>query len=161
MRPQRKSNPAHSSRLSFLLWRGERRREEKKRLLEISSLYKTPSLSLSLSLSTDFIFLLFRLGSSEDLGPRRSIRLDSCLVRSMGSPVKGGFLTDEQREVLMIAALNAEVMSMSPRSPTGTIGDHHPSKIGTGRASGGPRHVRRTHSGKLGRVKKGELLHKF
>ena len=80
-----------------------------------------------------------------------------CLVRSMGSPAKEGFLTDEQREVPMVAALNAEVMSTSPRSPTGTIGDHHPIKVGTGRAATGPR-----HSGKLVRVKKGsELLHRF
>lgn len=76
----------------------------------------------------------------------------------MESPSKEGFLTDEQRAVLEIAtALNAEVMSTSPRSPTGTIGDHHPLKIGNGRSSTGGRHMRRTHSGKLGRAKKGQF----
>lgn len=76
----------------------------------------------------------------------------------MGSPSKEGFLTDEQREVLKIASeINAEVMSTSPRSPTSMIGDHHPVKTGTWRAPVA-RPVRRTHSGKLIRVKKGEFF---
>ncbi|ONK77807.1 uncharacterized protein A4U43_C02F10900 [Asparagus officinalis] len=73
----------------------------------------------------------------------------------MASPPKECFLTDEQREVMKLAAeINAEVMATSPRSSSEEIGDHQTIKIGSGRAAGGGRHVRRTHSGKLVRVKK-------
>ncbi|KAG1363370.1 Programmed cell death protein 4 [Cocos nucifera] len=72
----------------------------------------------------------------------------------MASP-KEGFLTDEQREVLKIAAQNAEVLSSSPRSPTTLLFPEHHSKGGAGgKASSCMRHMRRTHSGKLVRVKK-------
>ncbi|KAJ6842667.1 uncharacterized protein M6B38_297980 [Iris pallida] len=73
----------------------------------------------------------------------------------MASPRKeGGFLTEHQREVLKIAAQNAEVMSAlssSLKSPTSLLSsaDHPP----RARASAA-RNVRRTHSGKLGKVKK-------
>lgn len=77
----------------------------------------------------------------------------------MASP-KGGFLTDEQREVLKIATQNAEVLSSSPRSPTGLglllpENNNNNNKSGRPAAGGNPvRHVRRSHSGKLVRVKK-------
>ncbi|KAH6770531.1 MA3 domain-containing protein [Perilla frutescens var. hirtella] len=83
-----------------------------------------------------------------------------------------GFLTEEQREMLKIASQNAEVMSSlslasspkssGPRSPgqnSSLLSDHHHVKApggGHSAASGGVavRHVRRSHSGKLVRVKK-------
>lgn len=75
----------------------------------------------------------------------------------MASPpkkeVEDGFLTDEQRETLMIAAINAEVMSSSPRSPSSMFGDLSLSKGGSSKPTAA-RHVRRTHSGKLVKVKK-------
>ncbi|XP_008799936.1 MA3 DOMAIN-CONTAINING TRANSLATION REGULATORY FACTOR 1-like [Phoenix dactylifera] len=73
----------------------------------------------------------------------------------MASPKKEGFLTDGQREVLKIAAQNAEVLSSSPRSPTSLLFSEYHNKGGpAGKASTGVRHVRRSHSGKLVRVKK-------
>lgn len=79
---------------------------------------------------------------------------------AMSSP-KEGFLTDEQREVLKIASQNAEILSSSPRSPTGLallLPEHNNNKTGRPVAAGNSvRHVRRSHSGKVVRVKKGEL----
>ncbi|XP_010927576.1 MA3 DOMAIN-CONTAINING TRANSLATION REGULATORY FACTOR 1 [Elaeis guineensis] len=73
----------------------------------------------------------------------------------MASPKKEGFLTDEQREVLKIAAQNADVLSSSPRSPTTLLLPEHHNKGGPGgKASPCMRHMRRSHSGKLVRVKK-------
>lgn len=79
-----------------------------------------------------------------------------------------GFLTKEQREMLNVAPPNVEVLSSSPKSPTlkspGTksssvlLSEHHVKAPGGGRASTAGiavRHVRRTHSGKHIRVKKG------
>lgn len=68
-----------------------------------------------------------------------------------------GFLTDEQREVLKIATQNAEVLSSSPKSPTSLLSEHHikvPANSKAQTAGIAVRHVRRSHSGKLGRVKK-------
>lgn len=81
----------------------------------------------------------------------------------MASPKeKEGFLTDEQRAVLRVAAQNAEVLSSSPRSPTSLLAEH-PMKVATGNnkvptVGFAVRHMRRSHSGKLVRVKKGELF---
>lgn len=72
-----------------------------------------------------------------------------------------GFLTDGQRELLKIASQNAENLSSSPKSPSTLISDHHVKAPAGGKAqtSGiAVRHVRRSHSGKYGRVKKGELM---
>ncbi|KAK8923836.1 Eukaryotic translation initiation factor isoform 4G-1 [Platanthera zijinensis] len=75
----------------------------------------------------------------------------------MASP-KEGFLTDEQREVLKIASQNADILSSSPKSPTGLsslLPEHNNNKGGrTASGSNTVRHVRRSHSGKLVRVKK-------
>lgn len=77
----------------------------------------------------------------------------------MASP-KDGFLTEEQREVLKIASQNAEVLSSSPRSPTGLSmllpehNNNNNNKGGRTSVSNPIRHVRRTHSGKIVRVKK-------
>lgn len=68
-----------------------------------------------------------------------------------------GFLTDEQRETLKIAAQNAEVLSSSPKSPTSLLPEHQIKVITGGKAPAvgfAVRHVRRSHSGKLIRVKK-------
>lgn len=75
----------------------------------------------------------------------------------MASP-KEGFLTEEQREMLKIAAQNADVLSSSPRSPSKMVlPELHIKGGGGGRATAvGVRHIRRSHSGKLVRVKKGE-----
>eukprot|EP00262_Sarcandra_glabra_P015736 TRINITY_DN4918_c0_g1_i1.p1 TRINITY_DN4918_c0_g1~~TRINITY_DN4918_c0_g1_i1.p1 ORF type:complete len:717 (+),score=179.55 TRINITY_DN4918_c0_g1_i1:274-2424(+) len=68
-----------------------------------------------------------------------------------------GFLTDEQRETLKIAVQNAEVLSSSPKSPKPLLPDHQ-IKVATGGKAPtvgfAVRHVRRSHSGKLVRVKK-------
>ncbi|KAK9119932.1 hypothetical protein Scep_018025 [Stephania cephalantha] len=69
-----------------------------------------------------------------------------------------GFLTDEQRETLKIAAQNSEVLSSSPKSPRPLLSDHQ-IKVSTGGGKAptvgfAVRHVRRSHSGKLVRVKK-------
>ncbi|XP_052176666.1 MA3 DOMAIN-CONTAINING TRANSLATION REGULATORY FACTOR 1-like [Diospyros lotus] len=68
-----------------------------------------------------------------------------------------GFLTEDQREMLKIATLNADVMSSSPKSPSSLLSEHHIKVPAGGRAATGGaavRHVRRSHSGKLVRVKK-------
>ncbi|RWW59980.1 hypothetical protein BHE74_00033048 [Ensete ventricosum] len=79
----------------------------------------------------------------------------------MASPKKEGFLTEEQREVLKIAAQKAEVLSSSPKSPTKLVLSEIHTKGGGGGGgarspSSGVRHLRRSHSGKPVRVKKGE-----
>ncbi|XP_015882426.3 MA3 DOMAIN-CONTAINING TRANSLATION REGULATORY FACTOR 1 [Ziziphus jujuba] len=67
-----------------------------------------------------------------------------------------GFLTDEQRETLKVASQNLEILSSSPKSPTSLLSEHHikapPGKAPT--AGIAVRHVRRSHSGKIVRVKK-------
>lgn len=81
-----------------------------------------------------------------------------------------GFLTDEQREVLKIASQNAETplpsprLSSSPKSPTSLLFDHQLKDPAGGKApicGVGVRHVRRSHSGKFVRVKKGEPSYCF
>ncbi|CAA7400721.1 unnamed protein product [Spirodela intermedia] len=69
-----------------------------------------------------------------------------------------GFLTEEQRELLKIAVQNAEGLSSSPRSPSTMLPEHH-FKEATGGSKANVkgaavRHVRRSHSGKVVRVKK-------
>lgn len=74
-----------------------------------------------------------------------------------------GFLTQEQREMLKIATQNAEILSSSPKSPSPKspstlLAEHHIRAPGGGKATVGGiavRHVRRSHSGKHIRVKKG------
>lgn len=70
-----------------------------------------------------------------------------------------GFLTDEQREVLKIAVQSAEGLSSSPKSPSSMLNDQNfkaPAAGGRGATGGNAvRHMRRSHSGKLVRVKKG------
>ncbi|KAM7480111.1 hypothetical protein LguiA_028324 [Lonicera macranthoides] len=70
----------------------------------------------------------------------------------------GSFLTDEQREILKVATQNPEVLSSSPKSLTSFLSEQNiKSQPGGGKTSTGGntgRHVRRTHSGKLGRAKK-------
>lgn len=68
-----------------------------------------------------------------------------------------GFLTEEQRETLKIASQNAEVLSSSPKSPTSLLSEHYLKVPAGGKAPNvgiAVRHVRRSHSGKLVRVKK-------
>jgi len=75
-----------------------------------------------------------------------------------------GFLTDGQRELLKIASQNAENLSSSPKSPSSLLSDHHVKAPAGGKSqtSGiAVRHVRRSHSGKYGKVKKGELMSFF
>lgn len=83
-----------------------------------------------------------------------------------------GFLTEQQRDALDIAPQNVEVLSSSPKSPSMKspraksssvlLSEHHVKAPGGGKASTAGiavRHVRRTHSGKHIRVKKGELYY--
>ncbi|XXG88925.1 hypothetical protein AAC387_Pa12g1058 [Persea americana] len=70
-----------------------------------------------------------------------------------------GFLTQEQRETLKVASQNAEVLSSSPKSPpTSSMLLDHNIKLATGGKAPtvgfAVRHVRRSHSGKVIRVKK-------
>ena len=68
-----------------------------------------------------------------------------------------GFLTDEQREKLKIASQNVEILSSSPKSPPSLLSEYLKSPTGGKAPTAAPvRHVRRSHSGKLVRVKKGE-----
>lgn len=83
-----------------------------------------------------------------------------------------GFLTEGQREMLKTAPPNVEILSSSPKSPTlkspgaaaaksssVLLAEHHVKAPGGGKATTAGiavRHVRRTHSGKHIRVKKGE-----
>lgn len=65
-----------------------------------------------------------------------------------------GFLTEEQREMLKKATENADTLSSSP---TSFFADHQLKVPNATKASTGGiavRHVRRSHSGKLGRAKK-------
>jgi hypothetical protein len=90
----------------------------------------------------------------------------------MASPRNEGFLTQDQREKLRIAVQNAETLSLaSPRSPTGgstsallqqyeqqrAAAAAAAARGGGGGGGGGGRHVRRSHSGKTIKVKKGEV----
>lgn len=71
-----------------------------------------------------------------------------------------GFLTDGQREILKIASQNVENLSSSPKSPSSLFAEHHIKAPAGGKAqTGGGRHVRRSHSGKFVRVKKGEFMY--
>jgi hypothetical protein len=66
------------------------------------------------------------------------------------------FLTDEQREILKVATQNPEVLSSSPKSLTSYLAEQNakfPAAAKNSTGNGG-KHVRRTHSGKLGRAKK-------
>lgn len=77
---------------------------------------------------------------------------------------KEGFLTDEQREVLKIASHNVEGLSSSPKSPTSLLAEYSIKAPAGGKgptAGGAVKHVRRSHSGKFVRVKKGKLLWHF
>lgn len=82
-----------------------------------------------------------------------------------------GFLTEGQREMLKFAPPSVDVLSSSPKSPTlkspgaaaksasVLLTEHLVKAPGGGKASTAGiamRHVRRTHSGKHIRVKKGE-----
>lgn len=88
---------------------------------------------------------------------------------------KEGFLTEEQREIMKIASLNVEnsipapskILSSSPKglasSPkltSSNLSDHHARGGGGGGGYKAPavRNVRRSHSGKFIRVKKGEHI---
>jgi hypothetical protein len=91
----------------------------------------------------------------------------------MSSPRNdGGFLTQQQREQLRVAVQNAETLSLaSPRSPTGGTTSallqqyeqqqqERRAAAAAARAGGGGapvRHVRRSHSGKAVKLKKGEV----
>ncbi|XP_074563313.1 MA3 DOMAIN-CONTAINING TRANSLATION REGULATORY FACTOR 1-like [Curcuma longa] len=75
----------------------------------------------------------------------------------MASPKEEGFLTEEQREVMRMAAQNTDIVS--PRSRSSLLAPEIKSKVvGGGKGSavggGGARHVRRSHSGKTLRAKK-------
>lgn len=73
---------------------------------------------------------------------------------------KEGFLTNEQRETLKIASQNVEILSSSPKSPTSFLSEHHVKAPAGGKAPTAGiavRHVRRSHSGKFVRVKKGKF----
>ena len=76
-----------------------------------------------------------------------------------------GFLTDEQREVLKTASENTEMLlSSSPKTTPSWLSDQHikaPAGERAGNAGIAVRHVRRTHSGKCIRVKKGIFLSIF
>ncbi|KAL2932617.1 Programmed cell death protein 4 [Bienertia sinuspersici] len=79
---------------------------------------------------------------------------------------KGGFLTEEQREMMKIASMNVENsvpapsktlssspkgLASSPKSTSTFLSDHH---VKGGGKAPAVRHVRRTHSGKTIKVKK-------
>lgn len=75
-----------------------------------------------------------------------------------------GFLTDEQRELLKIASQNVESLASSPKSPTSLLSEHIVKAPVGGKAQTAGiavRHVRRSHSGKFVRVKKGESVWHF
>ena len=73
-----------------------------------------------------------------------------------------GFLTEEQREVMKIASQNVDVLSSSPKSPKGSLLPEYHIKAPAGGKVPAPgmgvKHVRRQHSGKHIRVKKGEFI---
>lgn len=78
----------------------------------------------------------------------------------MAAPLEG-FLTDEQREVLKTATQSTEILSSSPKSPSWLMSEYQikapagerPPNVGIA-----VRHVRRSHSGKFVKVKKGLCL---
>ena len=64
--------------------------------------------------------------------------------------------------MLKIAAQSAEVLSTSPLSPSKLVSEHFVKAPVGGKAGNpgvGSRHFRKTHSGKLGRAKKGNCLY--
>ncbi|KAL4193485.1 hypothetical protein AMTRI_Chr06g199650 [Amborella trichopoda] len=68
-----------------------------------------------------------------------------------------GFLTKDQREQLKLASENTELLASSPKSPKSLLPDHQIRVIIGSKAPAvgfAVRHVRRSHSGKLIRVKK-------
>ncbi|CAM8943533.1 unnamed protein product [Rhodiola kirilowii] len=67
-----------------------------------------------------------------------------------------GFLTNGQREMMKIATQNAENhISSSPKSPSALLSEHGLKAFGGGnKAPAAGKQVRRTHSGKVGRIKK-------
>ncbi|KAL8123383.1 MA3 DOMAIN-CONTAINING TRANSLATION REGULATORY FACTOR 1-like [Apium graveolens] len=65
-----------------------------------------------------------------------------------------GFLTEEQRETLKVASQSVDILSSSPKSPSALMSDHFAKSPKGGMPGINARHVRRTHSGKLGRAKK-------
>ena len=72
-----------------------------------------------------------------------------------------GFLTQEQRETLKVASQSVDILSSSPKSPSGFMSEHHAKSPRGGMPGINVKHVRRTHSGKLGRAKKGIFLSTF
>ncbi|KAJ6410312.1 hypothetical protein OIU84_007127 [Salix udensis] len=71
-----------------------------------------------------------------------------------------GFLTDEQREKLETASQNAEnLSSSSPKGlfPSSLFSEQHIKAPAAGKAGTAGRQVRKSHSGKHVRVKKGGL----
>lgn len=75
-----------------------------------------------------------------------------------------GFLTDEQREVLKTATQSTEILSSSPKSPSWLMAEHQikaPAGERAGNVGIAVRHVRRSHSGKFARVKKGLCVYYF
>ena len=92
--------------------------------------------------------------------------LNEILVRRIFNLMASGegFLTEEQRQKLKIASQNAEILSSSPKSPPSLLSsEHHVKVTAVGRAPAAvhSKNVRRSHSGKFGRVKKGESIRKF
>ncbi|GAB2289432.1 Peptide chain release factor 1, mitochondrial [Dionaea muscipula] len=79
---------------------------------------------------------------------------------------KEGFLTDEQKEKLKIAAQNVEILSSSPKSLSSPrslssspknglfLSENHGRAPGGGKGGVAVKHVRRSHSGKFIKVKK-------
>lgn len=81
----------------------------------------------------------------------------------MASP-REGFLTDEQREVLKTATQSTEILSSSPKSPSWLMSEHQIKAPAGERAPNvgiAVRHVRRSHSGKYVRVKKGVCIFRY
>ncbi|CAM8932238.1 unnamed protein product [Rhodiola kirilowii] len=67
------------------------------------------------------------------------------------------FLTNGQREMMKIATQNAESQNSSPPKPSALLSEHGLKAFGGGKAPGSgnvARQVRRTHSGKVVRIKK-------
>lgn len=69
-----------------------------------------------------------------------------------------GFLTEEQRETLKVASQSVDILSSSPKSPSALMSEHQAKSPKGGMPGINVRHVRRTHSGKLGRAKKGKFF---
>ncbi|KAJ8615604.1 hypothetical protein MRB53_034976 [Persea americana] len=112
--------------------------------------------------STSFCSLL-RLASRSDQARTFSLFEESLRpspsISHLAMASSEGFLTQEQRETLKVASQNAEVLSSSPKSPpTSSMLLDHNIKLATGGKAPtvgfAVRHVRRSHSGKVIRVKK-------